>query len=149
MYRSFWAMHRAWHRLTRRGLSRPKPDRWGTLSLTVTGRRTGTERSAILGYIDDGPNLVALAINGWADAEPAWWLNLQAHPDAVVELTDGSRPVRARAADGDERARLWALWRELGKRSGDSLMADIDSSAGRLSRQPAVVVLEPPAIPGP
>jgi hypothetical protein len=87
---------------------------------------------------------VALAVNAWADAEPAWWLNLQAHPDATVELKDGSRPVRARAAEGDERARLWARWRELGERSGEALIADADVYAARLSREPAVVVLEPP-----
>ncbi len=145
VYRSFWAVQRAYHRLTRRGLSRPKPDHWGTLCLRTIGRRSGKERSAILGYLEDGPNLVALAINGWADAEPAWWPNLQAHPDASVELKDGTRPVRARAAEGDERTRLWARWREVGRRSGEALMADIDSSAGRLSREPAVVVLEPRA----
>src|SRR5262245_1180849 len=42
------------------------------------------ERSVILGYVEDGPNLVTMAMNGWADGEPAWWLNLQAHPDATV-----------------------------------------------------------------
>jgi deazaflavin-dependent oxidoreductase (nitroreductase family) len=136
-------MHRAYHRLTRRGLSRPRRDHWGTLRLTTIGRHTGTERSALLGYIADGPNLVTLALNGWADAEPAWWLNLQVHPDAAVELTDGTRPVRARAADGDERARLWAQWRDLGERAGGSVMADIDGCAARLSRETAVVVLEP------
>jgi hypothetical protein len=40
-----------------------------------------------------------MAMNGWADGEPAWWLNLQAHPDASVDLADGSRAVRARAAE--------------------------------------------------
>ncbi len=34
-------------------------------------------------------------MNGWADGEPAWWLNLQAHPVASVDLADGSRSVRA------------------------------------------------------
>ena len=145
LYRSFWVMHRAYHRLTRRGLSRPKPDRWGTLDLTTVGRRSGKERSAILGYFEDGPNLVVLAVNAWADAEPAWWLNLQAHPDARVELPDGPRPVRAHAAEGEERARLWAQWRDLGDRSGETLMADIDRYLTRLSREPAVVVLEPRA----
>ena len=96
----------------------------------------------MLGYYEDGPNLVALAVNAWAAAEPAWWLNLQAHPDAKVELKDGSRPVRARAAQGEERSRLWARWRDLGERSGETLIADADEYAGRLSREPAVVVLE-------
>jgi len=145
LFRSVWVADRAQHRLTggRRGLSRPRTDRWGMMCLTTIGRRTGKERSAILGYYEDGPNLVALAMNGWADAEPAWWLNLQAQPDAIVKLTDGSRPVRARAATGDERARLWERWRDLGERSGEAIMADVDGYASRLSREVAVVVLEP------
>ncbi len=101
----------------------------------------------MLGYFDDGPNLVALAVNAWADAEPAWWLNLQAHPDAVVELKDGSQAVHARAAEGDERARLWARWRELGERSGEAMIANCDAYAAGMSRQPAVVVLEPARAP--
>ena len=93
-----WVAHRTIYRLTggRRGLWPPKADKWGTMRLTTVGRRTGKERSAILGYYEDGPNLVTLAMNGWAPAEPAWWLNLQAHPDASVDLVDGSRAVRAR-----------------------------------------------------
>jgi hypothetical protein len=43
----------------------------------------------IIAYFEDGPNLIAMAMNGWADGEPAWWLNLQAHPDASVDLVDG------------------------------------------------------------
>ena len=62
---------------------------------------TGSDRVAILGYHVDGANLVTLAMNGWGDGEPAWWLNLMAHPDAFVELKGGTRiPVRARAASG-------------------------------------------------
>ena len=53
----------------------------------------------IVGYYEDGPNLVSMAMNGWGAAEPAWWLNLQAHPDAVVELAGGiRREVLGRAA---------------------------------------------------
>ena len=53
-------------------------------------------------------------MNGWADPEPAWWLNLQAHPEATVELPDGPRAVTARAAVGEERDRLWARFVDLG-----------------------------------
>ena len=142
---SFGKGHRILHRLTggRFGLKRPTSEYWGWMCLTTVGRRSGRERSAILGYLEDGPNLVTLTVNAWADAEPAWWLNLQADADAAVELKDGSRPVRARAAEGEERERLWARWRELGERSGESLMADINEYASRLSRDMAVVVLEP------
>ena len=76
------------------------------MRLTTVGRRSGRERVAILGHCEDGPNLVTMAMNGWAEPEPAWWLNLQARPDAIVELKDGSHSVRGRAAEGEERARL-------------------------------------------
>jgi hypothetical protein len=46
------------------GLWRPKRDLWGTLHLTTTGRRTGQQRSVIVDYIEDGPNLVAPAMTG-------------------------------------------------------------------------------------
>ena len=90
------------------GLRTPKADRWGMLRLRTVGRRTGKERVAIVGYIEDGANLVTPAMNGWAEPEPAWWLNLQANPDAIVELPGGRRAVTARAANEDERRRLWA-----------------------------------------
>jgi hypothetical protein len=48
--------------------------------------RSGRQRSVIVGYLEDGPDLVVLAMNGWDEGHPAWWLNLEAHPDAVVRL---------------------------------------------------------------
>jgi deazaflavin-dependent oxidoreductase (nitroreductase family) len=105
------------------------------LRLTATGRRTGQQRSVILGYFEDGANLVSLAMNGWGEPEPAWWLNLRTHPDAIVDLADGRHLVRARAATGDERSRLWARWREIDK--------NLDGYAARRSSETAVVVLEP------
>ena len=108
--RSFWSIHRAIYVLTlgRMGLRRQTSERWGMMRLHTVGRRSGTARRAILGYFEDGPNLVTMAMNGWGEAEPAWWLNLQAHPDTTVELTDGERAVRCRAATPEERSRLWA-----------------------------------------
>jgi deazaflavin-dependent oxidoreductase (nitroreductase family) len=140
--RLFWYLHRGLCRVSggRVGLWRPKANRWGTLRLTTTGRRTGRPRSVILGYFEDGPNLVTLAMNGWAAPEPAWWLNLQAHPEAAVERTDGSCTVRAHAAEGVERERLWARWREIDK--------NLDGYAARRPAETAVVVLEPVDQPG-
>jgi deazaflavin-dependent oxidoreductase (nitroreductase family) len=105
------------------------------MRLTTTGRRTGQERSVILGYYEDGPNLVTMAMNGWADNEPAWWLNLQAHPVAGVELADGRRRARGRAAQGAERSRLWDRWRQYDE--------NLDAFAKRRSGETAVVILEP------
>ena len=135
--RTAWVVHRAIYAVTggRRGLWQPKPNKWGTMRLTTTGRRTGKERSVILGYYEDGPNLVTMAMNGWAEGEPAWWLNLQANPDATVTLTDGTRLVRGSAAKGLERARLWARWRDMGD--------DVDGYSKLRSTETAIVVLEP------
>ena len=135
--RAVWVIHRAIYRLTggRKGLWPPKPNKWGAMRLTTVGRQSGRERNAILGYYEDGPNLVTLAMNGWAEAEPAWWLNLQAQPDAIVELRGGRRAIRGRAAWGDEHERLWARWREFGD--------DIDGYGVRRPAGTAIVVLEP------
>ena len=103
--------------------------------MTTIGRRSGVERSVVLGYFEDGENLVSMAMNGWGEGHPAWWLNLQTHPDAVVEVKGGRRLVHARAAAGDERQRLWARWREIDK--------DLDAYAAMRSTETPVVVLEP------
>jgi hypothetical protein len=89
----------------------------------------------MVGYLVDGPNLVTMAMNGWAEGEPAWWLNLQTHPEVTVHLVDGHRTVRGRAAEGEERSRLWDRWRELND--------NLDAEAALRSGETAVVVLEP------
>jgi F420H(2)-dependent quinone reductase len=137
--RSFWTVQRAVYKGTggRLGLRTATDDRWGMMRLRTVGRRSGKERTAILGYFEDGPDLVTMATNGWADAEPAWWLNLQAQPDVVVDLPGGSRTVRAHAADKDERPRLWARWAHYDKD------VDLDALAAMRSRETAVVILSP------
>ncbi|WP_262063344.1 nitroreductase family deazaflavin-dependent oxidoreductase [Streptomyces sp. STR69] len=134
-----WSVHRGVYRVFggRVGLWRPRATKWGTLRLTTTGRRTERQRSVIIAYVEDGPNLVSLAMNGWGEGEPAWWLNLQAHPDATVDLVDGRRPVRGHAATGDERSRLWARWREID--------TNLDAYATLRPSETAVVVLAPRA----
>ena len=108
------------------------------LRLTTIGRRSGQSRAAIIGYFEDGPNLVTLAMNGWGEKEPAWWLNLQAQPDTTVDLAGETRAIRARAAIGEERDRLWAKFADY-PGWGD----DIDGLATQRTRPTAVVVLEP------
>jgi deazaflavin-dependent oxidoreductase (nitroreductase family) len=105
------------------------------MRLTTTGRRTGRERSVMLGYFEDGPNLVTMAMNGWAEPEPAWWLNLQANSVAAVDLAGDRRMVRGRAAQGEERTRLWARWRRIDPK--------LDAYAALRSTETAVVILEP------
>jgi len=132
-----WSTHRGLYRVTggRVGLRRPKATSYGMARLTTMGRRTGQERSVMVGYFEDGPDLVTMAMNGWAEAEPAWWLNLQANPEATVDLSDGRRMVRGRAADGEERSRLWDRWSEID--------TNLDAYAALRSAETAVVILEP------
>jgi F420H(2)-dependent quinone reductase len=135
---TFWRVHRAAYRLSGgRFLWTPASKRgWGALHLTTVGRISGQERSVIVGYLEDGPDLVTLAMNGWDEGHPAWWLNLQAHPDAVVRLArQRSRPVRAHEAEGEERERLWQRWTAVDPQQ--------DAYAARRSTQTPVVVLEP------
>jgi F420H(2)-dependent quinone reductase len=141
LIRAFWAIHKTIVRLSggRLGLWRPRAGkRFGVMGLKTLGRRSGRERLVMVGYFEDGPNLVTLAMNGWADAEPAWWLNLRAQPDATVLLPTDARPVRARAATGEERDLLWAKFDDY-PGWGD----DLDDLARRRSRNTTVVVFEP------
>jgi hypothetical protein len=66
----FWHGHRALVCVTRGrlGLWRPKPDGWGALRLTTTGRCTGRPRQVVVGYFEDGRNLITMAMNGWGAA---------------------------------------------------------------------------------
>ena len=139
----FWHGHRALLRVTggRLGLWRPKPGGWGALRLTTIGRRTGRPRQVVVGYFEDGSNLITMAMNGWGAAEPAWWLNLQAHPGATAQTRDGARQVRARRAQGDERERLWSRWAEIDK--------NLDAYAALRPTETAVVILEPQDTAGP
>jgi F420H(2)-dependent quinone reductase len=137
--RTIWAVHRAAYSITggRFGLRTPTDTRWGMLRLKTIGRKSGKQRIAILGYIEDGPHLVIPAMNGWADPEPAWWLNLKANSAATVEMPGGRRQVIARAAVGEERDRLWSALVSLGS------AAYTDANAALRSRETAIVVLEP------
>jgi len=138
--RAIWRSHRTLYRVTggRLGLARPTSSKAGMMRLRTTGRTSGRERVAILCYIEQGDALVTLAMNGWGATAPAWSLNLAAHPDAEVDLVDGTRHVRARIAAGAERDRMWEAagavhgW-------GD----DLDAFAALRPRETSVVVLEP------
>jgi deazaflavin-dependent oxidoreductase (nitroreductase family) len=137
----FWALHRGIVRVSggRIGLQRPERGaKFGMLRLHTVGRRSGQERIAMVGYFEDGPNLVTLAMNGWGTAEPAWWLNLQANATATVELPGGNREVRARASTGAERDRIWATFRDY-----PGWGADLEHLTALRPGETAIVVFEP------
>ena len=134
----FWRVHRVLYRLLGgRVLWTPASKRgWGAMHLTTVGRTSGRPRGVIVGYIDDGGTPVVLAMNGWDDGHPAWWLNLEANPDAVIRVKgQPERTVRARELEGEERERLWRRWGEVDE--------GLDDYAAPRSVATPVVVFEP------
>lgn len=86
------------------------PGRWADrplLLLTTTGARTGLPRTTPLLYSTDGDRWVVIASKGGEPTHPDWYHNLLAHPEAIVEVGPETIPVRAEAAQGAERRRLF------------------------------------------
>ena len=105
------------------------------LLLHTTGARSGEERINPMMYLADGDRLVVFASKGGAPTNPDWYHNLRANPDVDIEVGTDELKARARVADGDERARLWAAQKQ-----------DVRAFASyeeKTERQIPVVVLEP------
>ena len=102
------AVHRWIYRLTG-GVIGGRIGRAPVLLLTTQGRRTGRVRTTPLLYVRDGSRLAIVASNAGNDKSPGWWLNLQASPEAQVQVGRRKMKIKARVADPDERARLWPL----------------------------------------
>jgi deazaflavin-dependent oxidoreductase (nitroreductase family) len=83
------------------------------LLLSTEGRRSHEQRTAPLIHRTDDGRWVVVASKGGAPANPDWFENLMANPDATIEVKDEEIPVHATTAEGDERARLWSLMTEV------------------------------------
>ncbi len=105
------------------------------LLLTTTGRKSGQQRTAPVVYLADGENLVVIGSNAGHSRTPAWSLNLKANPKAEVEVGRRRRQVRARVAEGEERADLW--------RKHNEQYSGFDEYEARTDRDIALFVLEP------
>jgi deazaflavin-dependent oxidoreductase (nitroreductase family) len=77
------------------------------LLLTTRGRKTGQRRAKALMYLPRGKDFVVVASNLGSPSHPAWWLNLEAEPNASVQVGRTQQSVRAREAIGEERGELW------------------------------------------
>ncbi len=112
-----------------------KVGRAPVLLLTTTGRRSGQQRTTPVVYLAAGEDVVLIDTNAGNERLPAWSHNLDAHPEAEVEVGRRRRPVRARRAEGDERVELW--------RAHNVQYAGFDDYDVKLAREPSVWVLEP------
>jgi F420H(2)-dependent quinone reductase len=122
------------YRLTR-GRIGGRVGRAPVLLLTTTGRKSGQPRTAPVLYLADGERLVVIGSNAGHTNTPAWALNLRANPDAEAQVRAERRSVRARIAEGEERAELWRRMNE--QYSG------FEDYRERTDRDIAVFVLEP------
>jgi deazaflavin-dependent oxidoreductase (nitroreductase family) len=110
--------------------------RWrGTtiLLLTTVGRKSGEQRTTPLIHRADGERWVVVASKGGAPENPGWYENLQADPDATIQVKGDVIDVRASTAEGEERERLWKLMAEV--------WPAYDEYQQRTGRQIPVVVL--------
>jgi F420H(2)-dependent quinone reductase len=105
------------------------------LLLTTTGRKSGQPRTVPVVYLRDGERIAVIGSNAGHSRTPAWSLNLQANPEAEIEIGRKRQRVRARVAESDERAQLWRLHNE--QYSG------FDEYEARTNRDIALFVLEP------
>jgi deazaflavin-dependent oxidoreductase (nitroreductase family) len=83
------------------------------LLLTTDGRSSGEPRTTPLIHRTDGDRWVVVASKGGAPTHPGWFENLQANPEATIEVQAEEIPVRASVAEGEERSRLWKLMTEV------------------------------------
>jgi deazaflavin-dependent oxidoreductase (nitroreductase family) len=102
------------------------------LLLTTEGRSSGESRTTPLIHRTDGDRWVVVASKGGAPAHPSWFENLQANPDAEIQVLGERIPVRASTAEGEERSRLWSLMSEV--------WPPYDDYQARTDRQIPVVV---------
>jgi deazaflavin-dependent oxidoreductase (nitroreductase family) len=77
------------------------------LILTTTGAKTGEKRESPLAYTLDGDRVVIVASKGGAPTNPAWYHNVVANPNVIVELNGERFEATATVATGDERRRLY------------------------------------------
>jgi deazaflavin-dependent oxidoreductase (nitroreductase family) len=103
--------------------------------LTYKGRKSGQSYTKPLVYMRDGETIVTVASKAGVSKHPEWYLNLQANPDCEVEIGREKRRVRARAANDEERRRLWPKL--------VALNPDFETYKARTTREFPILLLTP------
>ena len=108
-----------------------------TLILTTTGRKSGAKRDTPLIYGRNDGDYLIVASKGGNPHPPVWLLNLEANPEAEIQVWDEQIKVRARIATPDEKPALWKIM--------TAEWPAYDEYQTRTDREIPVVVLEPEA----
>jgi deazaflavin-dependent oxidoreductase (nitroreductase family) len=75
--------------------------------LTTTGRKSGQPRTVPVVPFFAGDDMFVMASMGGSPTDPAWYQNLRANPDVLVQLGPDEWRARAATVEGEERDRLW------------------------------------------
>ena len=107
--------------------------------LTTPGRTSGLARTTPLAATRDGARIILIASNNGGDRHPAWYLNLVAHPEVVVQLGGQRIAMVARVVEGEEREQGW--------RKAVAMNPGYARYEARTSRRIPVIVCEPAPAP--
>jgi deazaflavin-dependent oxidoreductase (nitroreductase family) len=77
------------------------------IMLTTTGAKSGKPRTVPLVGLSDGDKVVVIASNFGQAHHPAWYYNLRAHPEAMLELPGRTGRYLAREATPAEWQTYW------------------------------------------
>ena len=77
------------------------------LLLHTRGARSGAERVNPVTYQPLADGWAIFAAHAGAANHPAWFHNLVANPETIIEIGTETVPVRARVVSGEERERIW------------------------------------------
>ena len=105
------------------------------LLLDHVGAKSGKRRTSPLVYARDGDDVILVASKGGFPKHPAWFHNLMANPDTVVQIGSRRMDVHARRADSGERERLWPKVLEV--------YGGYEGYQQRTEREIPLVILEP------
>lgn len=105
--RRLMGLHTQTYRVTNGLIGHRFPGAPPMLLLDHVGAKSGVKRTTPLVYVVDGDDVVLVASKGGHPKNPAWYHNLRAQPETVVQIGGERRPVRARVATPQERKRLW------------------------------------------
>lgn len=78
------------------------------LLLTTTGAKSGQQRVHPVMYMLDDGTVYVFASKGGAPSNPAWFHNLLAHPNVIVEIGPEKFDATARVITGPEHDRIYA-----------------------------------------
>ncbi|MEZ0094251.1 nitroreductase family deazaflavin-dependent oxidoreductase [Streptacidiphilus sp. EB129] len=78
------------------------------LLLTSSGAKSGRPSTSPMMYLAEGDRWLVFASNAGAPTNPAWYHNLRANPDAVIEVGSETVEVTATVTEGAERDRIYA-----------------------------------------